>query len=58
MFQVCLLFESELTAATYVGALLAQGPFDQCRRSSLYLRFRLVCENRVDHAILRLKRFD
>ena len=58
MFQVCPLFESVLTSSTYVGALLAQGSFYQCRRSSLYLCFRLVGKDGVDHAVLRLKRLD
>ena len=58
MFQVCPLFESVLTAATYVGALLANGPLYQCRRSFLHLRLRLVGKEGVDHAVLRLKCLD
>jgi hypothetical protein len=58
VFQVCPLFESVLTAATYVGALLANGPLYQCRRSFLHLRLRLVGKEGVDHAVLRLKCLD
>ena len=58
MFQVCLLFESVLTLFLFVWPYLRRGRFDQCRRSSLYLRFRLIGENGVDHAVLRLKCFD
>src|SRR5260370_2757863 len=53
MFQVCLLFESRDHAA-----LFTQGPLHQCRRSSLYLRLRLVSKEGVNNSILRLKCLD
>ena len=53
MSQVCLLFESRDRSA-----LFTQGPLHQCRRSSLYLRLRLVSKEGVNNSVLRLKCLD